>query len=318
MISLGDVAACPASPGGCAARPLAAVGAAPCPAAPALAAGTVEPGPSRQVTRQTSPGTYPLPWRRPIPAEYLLIARRLEAMQLGAHINQFGVIGMVQGHAGQSVTGTVLAPAHVPGTRSWPGAREAAAADASAGDPDEGLYWPGSASPGKLSSPLHLHKCWPGTYTVILAVVPPCAGECRSVRVTSVLIFARAPGLCCLCVGPTPGRPGTSARSRIAPRPPLRAARTGIRPAAIDAPVPAGGGTPPQRSAPADPPAPDHTNAGKDHRAHQARLSITPAHWPAPGGNALCAYCPSPTTTHSKEKRLLSMSKPRRTLNRNA
>jgi hypothetical protein len=78
----------------------------------------------------------------------------------------------------------------------------------------------------KLSSPLHLHKCWPGAYTVILAVVPPCAGECRSVRVTSVLIFARAPGLCCLCVGPTPGRPGTSARSRLAPRPPLRASRT--------------------------------------------------------------------------------------------
>ncbi len=57
---------------------------------------------------------------------------------------------------------------------------------------------------------------------------------------------------------------------------------------------------------------------GKDDRAHQARLSITPAHRPAPGGNARCAYCPSPTTTHSKEKRLLSMSKPRRTLNRNA
>ena len=113
-----------------------------------------------------------------------------------------------------------------PEPRSWPGALEAAAADASAGDPDEGLYWPGSTSPVELSSPLHLHKCWPGTYTVILAVVPPCAGECRSVRVTSVLIFARAPGLCCLCVGPTPGRPGTSARSRIAPRPPLRASRT--------------------------------------------------------------------------------------------
>jgi hypothetical protein len=113
-----------------------------------------------------------------------------------------------------------------PEPRSWPGALEAAAADASAGDPDEGLYWPGSASPVKLSSPLHLHKCWPGAYTVILAVVPPCAGECRSVRVTSVLIFAPAPGLRCLCVGPTPGRPGTSARSRIAPRPPLRASRT--------------------------------------------------------------------------------------------
>jgi hypothetical protein len=52
----------------------------------------------------------------------------------------------------------------------------------------------------KLSSPLHLHKCLSGAYTDILAVVPSRDGECRFVRVTSVLIFARAPGLCCLCV----------------------------------------------------------------------------------------------------------------------
>jgi hypothetical protein len=41
----------------------------------------------------------------------------------------------------------------------------------------------------KLSSPLHLHKGLSGTYTGILAVVPPCAGECRFVRVVPVLIF---------------------------------------------------------------------------------------------------------------------------------
>ena len=171
-----------------------------------------------------------------------------------------------------------------PEPRSWPGAREAAAADASAGDPDEGLYWRGSASPVKLSSPLHLHKCWPGAYTVILAVVPPCAGECRFVRVTSVLIFARAPACVACVLARTPGRPGPSARSRLAPRPPLRASRT-RHPACRHRRAGPGpdGGTPPQRSAPADPPAPDHTNAGKDHRAHQARLSITPAHWPGPG-----------------------------------
>ena len=45
--------------------------------------------------------------------------------------------------------------------------------------------------PVKLSSPLHLHKCLSGAYTVILTVVPLHAGECRFVRVTSVLIFPR-------------------------------------------------------------------------------------------------------------------------------
>ena len=31
--------------------------------------------------------------------------------------------------------------------------------------------------------------------------VPPYAGQCRFVRVTPVLIFARSAGLCCFCVG---------------------------------------------------------------------------------------------------------------------
>ncbi len=173
----------------------------------------------------------------------------------------------------------------------------------------------------KLSSPLRLHKCWPGAYTVILAVVPPRAGECRFVRVTSVLIFARAPACVAFVLARTPGQPGTFARNRRAPRPPLRASRTRH---------------PARRHRHAGPgrTAISHRNAahrqtrrhrttrtlGKDHRAHQARLSITPAHWPAPGRQrTLCLLPgdsnppePRTTTTHSKEKRLLSISKPRR------
>ena len=49
----------------------------------------------------------------------------------------------------------------------------------------------------KFSSPLHLHKCMSGAYAAILAVVPPCAGECRFVRVIPVLIFPRGTS----CVG---------------------------------------------------------------------------------------------------------------------
>ena len=103
-----------------------------------------------------------------------------------------------------------------------------------------GLYWPGSASPVKLSSPLHLHKCWPGAYTVILAVVPPRAGECRFVRVTSVLIFARAPACVALCWREHPDSQGHL--PTIGARQDLRCAPPGpaIRPVAIDTPVPAG------------------------------------------------------------------------------
>jgi hypothetical protein len=39
-----------------------------------------------------------------------------------------------------------------------------------------------------------------GAYTDILAVVLPCAGEYRFVRVVPVLIFVRGPNLCWLCV----------------------------------------------------------------------------------------------------------------------
>jgi hypothetical protein len=41
----------------------------------------------------------------------------------------------------------------------------------------------------KFVSPLHLHKGLSGAYTAMLVVVPPCAGECRFVRVIPVLIF---------------------------------------------------------------------------------------------------------------------------------
>jgi hypothetical protein len=37
--------------------------------------------------------------------------------------------------------------------------------------------------------------------TATVLRVPPYAGECRFVRYTSVLIFVRASGLCCFCVG---------------------------------------------------------------------------------------------------------------------
>jgi hypothetical protein len=53
----------------------------------------------------------------------------------------------------------------------------------------------------KFTSPRHLQKGLSGAYKGILAAVPPCAAECRSVRVTRVLDAAR-PGLvlllCCL------------------------------------------------------------------------------------------------------------------------
>ena len=64
--------------------------------------------------------------------------------------------------------------------------------------------------------------------TPIILRVSPYAGECRFVRVTLVLIFARAPDLCCLCVASvgrsSPGqpprlRPGPACRPRPEDRP---------------------------------------------------------------------------------------------------
>src|SRR5208283_5660592 len=126
--------------------------------------------------------------------------------------------------------------------------------------------------------------CWSGAYTVILAVVPPRAGECRFVRVTSVLIFARAPACVVFVLARTPGRPGTSARSRVAPRPPLRASRT-RHPACRHRRAGPGRTAVPHRNAAHRQTRRRRTTRtlGKDHHAHQARLFITPAHWPAPG-----------------------------------
>ena len=167
--------------------------------------------------------------------------------------------------------------------------------------------------PVKLSSPLHLHKCLSGAYTVILTVVPLHAGECRFVRVTSVLIFPRPRLVLPLCWREhSDGRshlPAAGSRQdlRCAPRGP------GVRPAAIDTPVPAGRRCPTAtqrtgRPAGAGP----HARLGRT-TARTRRDSSSRQHTgPPPGGNARCAYCSSPATTHSKEKRLLSISKPRR------
>ena len=136
--------------------------------------------------------------------------------------------------------------------------------------------------------------------------VPPYAGECRFVRVTPVLIFARAPGLCCFCVGAkTPDSQG-----HLPPQP----ARAGSSRMAIPAATRRTGG----------PAAPDHTNASKHQRAQQARPSFTPAQAGPAATHAVPAAHHSAggsshhesrsTTTHSNEKCLLSISKPRRTM----
>ena len=60
------------------------------------------------------------------------------------------------------------------------------------------ITWDASALV-ELSSALHLHKACQGLHGH-LAVVLPCAGEYRFVRVVPVLIFVRGPNLCWLCV----------------------------------------------------------------------------------------------------------------------
>ena len=53
----------------------------------------------------------------------------------------------------------------------------------------------------ELSGPLHLHKCLSGAYTDILAVVPPCTGECRIVCGYPVGITPQHPDLWGFCGG---------------------------------------------------------------------------------------------------------------------
>ena len=142
--------------------------------------------------------------------------------------------------------------------------------------------------------------------------VPPRAGECRFVRVTSVLIFARAPGLCCFCVG---------ARARTAreicpaagsrQRPPQCARRNG------HCGLPPGtrrsrpdGGSLPQRGAPAPPSAPGHANA---FEAPPCAPGAAPHHHSSP------ARRPSANkTTHSNEKRPAERGTARRSAGRTA
>ena len=179
----------------------------------------------------------------------------------------------------------------------------------------------------KLSSPLHLHKCLSGAYTDILAAVPSRAGECRFVRVTSVLIFTRAPACVAFVLARTPD--GQGHLPRVDSRQDLRCASRTRHPACRHRRAGPGLTAVPHRNA-----APRQTRRrrttrtlGKDHHAHQARLSITPAHWPAsraathavptthhPAGDSNPPETRS-TTTHSKEKRLLSIPKPHRTPN---
>jgi hypothetical protein len=63
----------------------------------------------------------------------------------------------------------------------------------------------------KFTSPLHLHKGLPGACKGILAVVAPCAGEYRIVRVIRVLDAPRTR----TCVGFVLGTPG---RARLPAR----------------------------------------------------------------------------------------------------
>jgi hypothetical protein len=57
----------------------------------------------------------------------------------------------------------------------------------------QGSYHPGSRHlQDKESVQFTRINAGQRAYTLILAIVPPCAGECRLVRVTGVLIFANA------------------------------------------------------------------------------------------------------------------------------
>ena len=80
--------------------------------------------------------------------------------------------------------------------------------------------------PSSSAFPLAEDAMFPDTAMILR--VSPYAGKCRFVRVTLVLIFARAPDLCCLCVTSarrsSPGqpprlRPGQACRPRPEDRP---------------------------------------------------------------------------------------------------
>jgi hypothetical protein len=134
----------------------------------------------------------------------------------------------------------------------------------------------------------------------MLLRVPPYAGECRFVRVTSVLILARASGLCSSCVGAK--APDRTARGISAPHP--ARAKTSARHPADRAPdLPPGTGRPrpaggslSQRGAPTDPPTPDRADADALEVPPRAPgAAPSPQHpgppsrpgWPGPGGRPM-------------------------------
>jgi len=65
-------------------------------------------------------------------------------------------------------------------------------------------------------------------YMPILAIVPPCAGECRLVRVTGVLIFANA-RTCVACVLPAAGPLGQRVGARLRTGGPGSGSKTSCR-----------------------------------------------------------------------------------------
>jgi hypothetical protein len=100
------------------------------------------------------------------------------------------------------------------------------------------------------------------------------------VRVTSVLIFARAPACVAFVLARTPD--GQGHLPRVDSRQDLRCASRTRHPACRHRRAgPGPTAVPPQRSAPADPPAPDHTHAWEGP-PRPGETFITPAHWPAP------------------------------------
>jgi hypothetical protein len=114
--------------------------------------------------------------------------------------------------------------------------------------------------------------------------VPPYAGECRFVRVTSVLIFARSRVVLLLCWGERPRTTGDVPCSRLAPVTSAGCPAAGYRPRPRMRRSPPEGDCLPQRDATANRPTSDRMIRS--------------------------------TTTHSNEKSLANISKPRRTPNR--
>ena len=133
--------------------------------------------------------------------------------------------------------------------------------------------------------------------------VPPYAGECRLVRVTSVLIFAKAQCLCCFCVSAeAPGSQGYPSRSRLMSE--TSAGVCGPRSERCPSSRMAVAATTRRIGGPA--------SAGSQDRFPHAAVrtrgpSITTRLGLVPGADK---------TTQSNKNRLLSISKSRRTPNR--